>query len=119
MNKMTELEAREIDWNRAPIVFKKAGSRPVLWQTMKKGLIFKSVQAVPAYATGSVVLVKTNSGIRPFAEINTVETSEGRKCIDNIWFPTEYPPQLTQQIANTLVPKIRMKFPEYRLPGDA
>lgn len=119
MNKMTELEAREVDWNRSPIVFKKTGSRPVLWRTVKKGFIFKNVQAVPAYATGYVVFVKTNSGIRPFAEINTVETSDDRKYIDNIWFPTEYPPQLTQQIANILVPKIRMKFPGYKLPSDA
>ena len=119
MNKMTEVEAREIDWNRAPIVFKKTGSRPVLWQTIKKGLIFKNVQVVSAYATGYAVCVKTSSGIKPFAEINTVETQDGNKYIDNIWFPIEYPAQLSRKITNTIIPKIRMKFPGHELPGDA
>lgn len=119
MSKLTKIEANEIDWNRAPIAFKKTGSRPVLWRTMKKGLIFNSVQVVPAYATGYDVFVKTSGGIRPFAAINTVETPDDNKYIDNIWYPIEYPPRLAEQISKILIPKIRMKFPGYKLPGDA
>lgn len=74
---------------------------------------------VPAYATGYAVCVKISSGIRPFAEINTVETQDGNKYIDNIWFPIEYPKQLSRKITKIIIPKIRMEFHGYELPGDA